>query len=108
MWDRSDYLAAAVPAIGAESSVNLAKLAKVHVLPEMLTHCANVGVVLVGGDLIAAIGTDTKIGNKGVSINAVSITNTMADNQFGLAVECNPQHRAAPQRSLDRRNCTDA
>jgi len=90
MWDCPDNFATAIPAIGAESAVNLAELAEVHILTEVLAHRADVGVVLVGRDLIAAIGTGTKIGNKGMSVDAISITDPMADYQLGFAVECNP------------------
>src|SRR5260370_405128 len=38
MWDRSDTLAPAVPAIGIQLAVDFVKLAEVYVLTEMFPH----------------------------------------------------------------------
>jgi hypothetical protein len=37
MWDCSDNLAAAIPAVASSATVDFPKLAEVHVLAEMLT-----------------------------------------------------------------------
>ena len=56
MWDCPNNLAAAIPALAGSATVDFPQLAEIHVLPEVFPHPANVGVVLVARDLVAAFG----------------------------------------------------
>ena len=47
VWDCSDNLAAAIPAVASSAAVDFPKLGEVHVLLEVLPHCSDIGVVLV-------------------------------------------------------------
>ncbi len=96
VWDCSDYLAAAVPVLGLQSAVNLMKLAKIHVLTEVLAHRPNIGVELVARHLIAARGALPQIGDKGVSGNAVPSAEMVGDEQLRFAVNRKPDVNAAP------------
>src|SRR5271157_2537582 len=96
MWDCSDNLAAAIPAVASSTAVDFAKLCELYILLEVFTHCSDVSVVLVAGDLIAAFGASAEIGNERMGIDAVSRPDAMRDDEFGFAVQCEPDHCAAP------------
>src|SRR5271157_1544177 len=96
MWDCSDNLATAVPPVASSTGVYLAQLSEIDILLEVLAHCAHIGVVLVGGRLIAPKSARAKVGHKGVSVDAVSRPDTMRDDELRLRVQRKPQHCAAP------------
>src|SRR5208337_853767 len=96
VWDRSDNLTAAVPAIGIDAAIDFVKLPEIHILSEVLAHRAHVGVVLIGRDLIAASRALPKVADEGMSVHAVAGTDVMADEQLRFGVDCQPDHSAAP------------
>src|SRR5271157_2086006 len=96
MWDCSDNLSAAIPAVASATAVDFPKLAEIHVLSEVLPHRSHIGVVLVACDLIPAIGASAEIGDERMSVDAISRPDAMRDDELGFAVECKPDHCAAP------------
>lgn len=96
VWDRSQHLPRAIPVIGADSSVDLVKLAKFHISTKVLSHRAHVSVVLIGRNLIAAIGSFAKIVDEGMGADSVASADVITDEQLCFGVNCQPQHCAAP------------
>lgn len=96
VWDRPYNVTAAVPAISVGATDDFVKLRKIHVLAEVFAHRADISVVLVGRDLIAATRALPKIANEGVSIDAIARADVMADEQLSFGVDGQPDHRASP------------
>lgn len=96
MWECCYNLPAAIPAIASTTAVDFAELREVHILPEVLPHRANISVVLIRRDLIAAIGTHSQVGDECVGADARATANVVRDDEFAFAVERKPQHRATP------------
>jgi len=84
VWDRSQNVSAPVPVITANLAIDFMKLAEIHVAPEVLSHRPDIAVVLVGCDLIAAIGALAKVADKGMGVDAVPRPDVMANKQFGF------------------------
>src|SRR5882672_2068003 len=88
VWDRSENVTRAIPVVGANAAIDFVKLPHVNIPTEVFAHRAYVTVVLIGRDLIAAIGAFANIANKGMGIDAAPSSNVMTDEQLGFGVDC--------------------
>lgn len=95
-WDRSQNMSRAIPVIGANLPVDFVKLTKIYFAAKVLSHRADIAVVLVGRDLITASSAPAKVLYKGVSVDSIARTDVMADKQLGFGVDGKPQHSTAP------------
>jgi hypothetical protein len=98
-WDRARNPACGTKPVRpykVRSSVELHELTEVNLSSEMRVYCISVVAQSIACELEDSFGSSTQITHQFPSAASISLADVMGDNQFALAVECQPRPDTTP------------